>query len=95
MSNAVRADSHNVGEQQRLLFFLRDGYFGRLIYQWSRCCSNDFITCKEFLLFFLTVSTTCLGQGASFLPASGPASHGDRHCGVMGEVVRTTDFFLH
>lgn len=34
--------------QQRLLMFLRGGYFGRLIYQWSRWCPNEFITCKEF-----------------------------------------------
>lgn len=38
--------------QQRLLF-LGGGYFGRLIYQWSRRCSDDFITCREFLLFLL------------------------------------------
>lgn len=48
-------------KQQRLLLFLRDGYFGRLIYQWSRWCTDDeLITCREFLLLFTTV-TTCPG----------------------------------
>lgn len=62
MSNAVRAvpTAETWAKQQRLLLFLRGGYFGRLIYQWSRWRSNEFITCKEFLLFSLAV-TMCNG----------------------------------